>query len=65
MKRVKWYPSWVFVAREDITRSNMALYDRQQEMIDKKCLEINPEYRSLDVRSRFAVRDEAVRQLGF
>ena len=65
MKRVKWYPSWVFVAREDITRSNMALYDRQQEMIDKKCLKINPEYRSLDVRSRFAVRDEAVRQLGF
>lgn len=63
MKQVKWYPSWVYVVREDLTRSNMALYDRQQEQIDKKCLELNPAYYSLDIRSRFEIRKEASRQV--
>ena len=63
MKRVKWYPSWVYTAREDITRSNMRLYERQVEQLDKKCLEVNPNYYSLDFRTRFEVRKTAQKLL--
>ena len=65
MNSYRRYPSWVFVPREDLTRANMALYDRQQEQIDKRCLEIDSNYRSIDFRSRFEIRKEASRQLGF
>jgi hypothetical protein len=65
MKKVKWYPSWVYSVREDWTRANMARYDRMQEAIDKRCLEINPDYFRLDIRSRFAVRRQAETDLNY
>lgn len=62
--RVSWYPAWVYVAREDLTRANMDLYDRQQAAIDARCLAINPEYNRLPLRERFDVRREAEKSLG-
>ena len=65
MKRYKVYPAWVYSVREDWTRANMARYDRMQEAIDKRCMEINPDYLKLDVRARFAVRKQAENDLNF
>ena len=65
MNRYKWYPAWVYSVREDRTRENMEEYDRQQEKINRRCLEIAPNYYTLNARSRFAVRRQAEQQLGY
>ena len=59
MKHIKTYPTWVYVAREDLTRANMAEYDRQQAALDKRCLEINPDYYKLPMLDRFNIRRQA------
>lgn len=53
------YPRWVYTAREDVTRENMRLYDKRQEQINKKCVEINPDYYKLGLRERRAIREKA------
>ena len=63
MKAYKRYPSWVYSVREDWTRANMAAYDRQQEKIDSRCLELAPDYYKLDFRARFEVRKRAEKDL--
>ena len=53
----------MYSVREDWTRANMAAYDRQQEKIDSRCLELAPDYYKLDFRARFAVRKQAEKDL--
>lgn len=60
-----WYPDWVYNIREDITMRNMDLYDRQQENIRIRCLEINPEYYSLSWPDRMNVFTQARADLGY
>lgn len=59
-----WYPDWVYHIREDITRANMELYDRQQEATRARCLGINPEYSSLPWLDRMDVYTQARKDLG-
>ena len=62
MKRsrsVRWYPDWVYSSREDVTRANMALYEKQVKALDEKCIEICPNYYRLDIVARFNVRRQA------
>ena len=59
-----WYPDWVYNVREDITRRNMDLYDRQQEQTRARCMEINPEYNSLPWLERWEVWTQARKDLG-
>lgn len=59
-----WYPDWVYNVREDITVRNMDLYDRQQEDIRTRCLEINPEYYSLPWLDRMDIFTQARKDLG-
>lgn len=63
MKNCCFYPSWVYSVREDWTRANMARYDREQTAIDKRCIEINPDYYKLPLTARFAVRKQAEKDL--
>jgi hypothetical protein len=62
--RDHWYPSWVYSAREDITRANMDRYDREMDATRARCLEINPEYRSLPWLDRQEVWTQARKDLG-
>lgn len=57
------YPKWVFNIREDVTRENMRIYDKQQELLRQKCLEINPNYYSLGFREKRAIRERAKGEL--
>lgn len=50
-----WYPEWVFSKNEDITRRNMAEYDRKMDQTFNKCRELNPEYDRLPMQERFKV----------
>lgn len=59
-----WYPDWVYNVREDITRANMDLYDRQQAQIEARCLEINPNYHTLPWLDRMDVCTQARKDLG-
>lgn len=59
-----WYPAWVYHVREDITLRNMDLYDRQQERISARCLEINPDYHSLPFPERMDVYRQARQEIG-
>jgi len=58
------YPDWVFNIREDITRRNMEIYDKQIEQIQARCLEINPDYYSLIWIDKYEVWQQARRDLG-
>lgn len=58
------YPDWVYHVREDITRANMDRYDREQEAIRSRCLEINPDYYSLPWLDRMDVFTRARQELG-
>lgn len=60
-----WYPDWVYNVREDITMRNMDLYDRQQEAIRVRCLEINPDYYTLPWPDRMNVFTQAREELGY
>ena len=62
--RDHWYPDWVYHVREDITRANMDLYDRQQDAVRARCLEINPSYASLPWLDRQEVYTQARKDLG-
>lgn len=56
---MKTYPAYVYSHREDITRANMRAYDRKQDEIYKKCLELNPNYHGLHFCEQIAIRDKA------
>lgn len=58
------YPAWVFVAREDLTRANMELYDRQQDATRARCDEIRPGWTSLPFLDRMDVWTQARKDLG-
>lgn len=55
MGRVRWYPDWVFNINEDITRRNMAEYDRKRDKVPAKCREINPDYDNLPSREKYKI----------
>ena len=59
------YPKYVYSYREDVTRANMREYDRKKKEFEDKCLEINPDYFSLNFRQRMEVRRKAEEVLGF
>jgi hypothetical protein len=59
-----WYPDYVYNVREDITMRNMDEYDRQQEAVRTRCLEINPDYYSLPWPERWEVWKQARVSLG-
>lgn len=50
-----WYPDWVYNINEDITRRNMAEYDRKMGQVFDKCRELNPDYDHLPMQERFKV----------
>lgn len=50
------YPNWVYNRNEDITRRNMKAYDKRQREIEKRCLEINPNYHKLGLLERSNLR---------
>ena len=51
----KWYPKWVYHINEDVTRRNMAAYDREQAKREKRLLSFCPEYYSLSFIERLEV----------
>ena len=55
----KMYPPEVFHINEDVTRRNMKAYDALQQRIEKRCLEINPDYPKLGLRERSNIRRQA------
>lgn len=59
-----YYPKYVYNIREDITRANMRAYDQKQKEIEKKCLEINPDYYKCTLRDRMETRQRAANLLG-
>lgn len=59
-----WYPDYVYNVREDITRRNMDEYDRQQEAVRSRCLEIAPDYYALPWLDRWEVWKKARVSLG-
>ena len=50
-----WYPDWVYSINEDITRRNMAEYDRKMDKVFAKCRELDPDYDRLPMLERFKV----------
>ena len=50
------YPKEVFNIREDVTRARMKEYDKKQEAIAKRCLEIDENYYHLGLKERRAIR---------
>lgn len=62
--RAHWYPAYVYHVREDITRANMDLYDRQQEQIRSRCDAIRPGWRDLVWPERWEVWKQARHDLG-
>lgn len=50
-----WYPDWVYSKNENITRRNMAEYDRKMDQISDKCRELNPDYDHLLAREQFRI----------
>lgn len=63
MKHYKYYPPEVFSKNELVTRRNMELYDRRQERIDQKCLELAPDYYKKTLRERFEIRRKAEKEV--
>ena len=55
---VRWYPPWVYHINEDVTRRNMAAYDREQAERKKRLLSFCPEYYSLSFVERLEVNKE-------
>ena len=56
---VRWYPPEVYHINEDVTRRNMRQYDERQLRIERRCLEIDPDYPKLGLRERHAIREQA------
>lgn len=54
-----YYPPWVYHINEDVTRRNMRQYEERQRKIEKRCLEIDPDYPKLGLRERHAIRKQA------
>ena len=52
---VRWYPQWVYHINEDVTRANMAAYDREQAERKKRLLSFCHEYYSLSFIERLEV----------
>jgi len=59
-----YYPAWVYSVREDYTRRNMAIYDRQVEQISARCREINPDYSALHPAEQYKIWKQAREDLG-
>lgn len=55
----KMYPAEVFHINEDVTRRNMKAYDALQQRIEKRCLEIDPNYHKLGLLERSNLRKQA------
>lgn len=49
------YPPWVYHINEDVTRRNMAAYDREQAEREKRLLSFCPNYYSLSFRERHEI----------
>lgn len=64
-KEMSYYPKYIYSYRIDITRANMRDYDRRKKEFEDKCLEINPDYFSLNFRQRIEIREQAEEALGF
>lgn len=60
---MSWYPREVFHINEDVTRRNKKAYDDLQKRIEKRCLEINPDYYKLGLRERSEIRRQARSEL--
>lgn len=63
IESVKHYPEYVYCAREDVTRENMRLYDKKQDMIRKRCEELHPDYHNLNCRERGIIRRKVEAEL--
>ena len=55
---ILWYPKEVYHPDERITEQNKRDYERKQELIEKKCLELYPDFESLGFKERYRIRDE-------
>ena len=57
--KVKWYPSWVYDKRVDVTQENMRLYDKRTEeyyaYVEKREKELG---RKLTLQERYDIRDQ-------
>ena len=61
----KYYPSWIYSYREDITRENMRQYDRMRDLLYKRLLELNPDYYSLNLRERHDLINQVENELNY
>lgn len=59
------YPKYIYSPYTNITRQNMAEYDKRKETFYKKVLELAPDYYHMSVRERLNVRDKAEKAVGF
>ena len=59
-----YYPKEVYNIREDITRENMRRYDTWFEKVRAKQLEIDPDYYDRDLRTRYAIAEQAKAEIG-
>lgn len=58
----RYYPPWVYHINEDVTRRNMAAYDREQAEREKRLLSFCPNYYSLSFRERHEI-DQQFRKM--
>lgn len=56
---MSWYPKELFRINEDATKRNKKAYDDLQKRIEKRCLEINPDYYKLGLLERSNIRKQA------
>ena len=60
-----WYPKSVYHMNEDITRRNMAEYDRKREAWWAKAEEMFPNYRKRPIRERMELRELVNEAVGY
>lgn len=62
------YPKELFSAREDVTRENRRRYEQEQrrrdDLIWEECCRIDPDYIHRSGRERYAIREEAKKNIG-
>lgn len=56
---LNYYPRWVYSPDENITRANMKQYEKEQNAIYNKCLELNPAFHSLKFKEQYAIKERA------
>ena len=57
------YPKELFCANELVTQENMRRYDERKRLIEKRCLELDPDYHKRNLKERYELRKKVEENL--